>query len=615
MLSLQLLRRCAVLASYLPLFQVAAQESFSQTVGWREPSISVSYNDRLSLAETTLSIMARQINYDDASTIQSPSSALLLYTLAEYDRRSNSSVFKANVTSALGALATSVNYNFTYMQVFRYNSDRLRLGLAYFSAHIAYLDSPQESDLLKAALALWDASAAYYVSQDAATAGTLPGIPNFNSTCVPPGGTTPVSVAGALSWDKTASINGETIGPWIALSSSLYTSHLNATFLELAALSIQFAKTFLSNGTMVWDTYTFSSCTPSSPTETWTYNGGYFLQGLSTFYAANMSAATTEDLAYLNELAASLILSSRWTNSSTGINREDAITSSTTDVSQRNFGADWKAILVNGLYGCMSAGLLNDTVANLTRQYIAVQYNAVRELANFTAPSLDQQVYGPSWIGTPTPLQDYDSAGQLAAAELFTTALGVGPQDVANTTNPSQPTTTSPSLPQVSRSKTGIIVGSVVGGAAALIGFVVAIIYLSRRKRAITTPLPDEDSQRPTMSTEPYFATSQQYPVTERGVLFARHDGGSGYLMKREHTPYSLPSASGNTSGSSVHPDSQASAPESVEHVRVDASALQRLLLSIGGALSDLQRRESRHASTGELSELPPDYEEGPVRR
>ena len=33
---------------------------------------------------------------------------------------------------------------------------------------------------------------------------------------VPPAGGDPVSVAGALSWDHGASINGETIGPWIA---------------------------------------------------------------------------------------------------------------------------------------------------------------------------------------------------------------------------------------------------------------------------------------------------------------------------------------------------------------------------------------------------------------
>ena len=62
-------------------------------------------------------------------------------------------------------------------------------------------------------------------------------------------------------------------------------------------MSIQFAKTFLSNGTMVWDTYSFDTCKPTSPSETWTYNGGYFLQGLGAFYSANMSSVTSQGLA------------------------------------------------------------------------------------------------------------------------------------------------------------------------------------------------------------------------------------------------------------------------------------------------------------------------------
>lgn len=85
----------------------------------------------------------------------------------------------------------------------------------------------------------------------------------------------------------------------------------------------------------------------------------------------------------------------------------------------------WKiAILVSGLYQCMATGLLNSTIANLTQQYIAVQFNAVRELANYTTSGIDGQVYGPSWVGAPVRLQQYLAYGQLAAAELFTVTLG-----------------------------------------------------------------------------------------------------------------------------------------------------------------------------------------------
>ncbi|KZV67119.1 hypothetical protein PENSPDRAFT_62702 [Peniophora sp. CONT] len=245
--------------------------------------------------------------------------------------------------------------------------------------------------------------------------------------CVPSAGGSSVSVAGALSWDPDheSLSNGETIGPWIVLSSSLYSSSHNSTYLELAAMSIQFAKTFLSNGTMFFDSFDFGNCTLND----WprTYNGGYFLQGLSAYYSANMSTATPEDLDYMNELAASLILYPGWTDPSSGINKEES------DVSPTNFIAEWKAILVEGLYQCLAAGFLNDTVATLTQRYISVQYNAVRELANYTTPGISPQVYGPSWMGTPLPRQDYNPPGQYAASSLFVTALGVGPERAANT--------------------------------------------------------------------------------------------------------------------------------------------------------------------------------------
>ena len=78
---------------------------------------------------------------------------------------------------------------------------------------------------------------------------------------------------------------------------------------------------------------------------------------------------------------------------------------------------------------CLVAGLLNETVIDLTQRYISVQYNAVRELANISVPGHDQQVYGPSWNGSAIPIPNYNQAGEIAAAELFVTALGVGPPE------------------------------------------------------------------------------------------------------------------------------------------------------------------------------------------
>ena len=131
-----------------------------------------------------------------------------------------------------------------------------------------------------------------------------------------------------------------------------------------------------------------------------------------------------------------------------------------------------------------------------------------------------------------------------------------------------------------------------------------------------TRPLLEDYPRRSVVSAEPYFATTEQYPVAERNVMFARHDGAPGYFTKRQYTPYGSSAASSDLSGSGDHQDTDLpSAPiqDSAGQVRVDAGALQRLLLSVGGALSDLQRRGARYGGddSSTMTELPPDYEEG----
>ena len=51
-----------------------------------------------------------------ASSLQNGQSAVLLYAMAEYDLRSNSSTFQTNVTSALETLASDADYDFTHLQ-------------------------------------------------------------------------------------------------------------------------------------------------------------------------------------------------------------------------------------------------------------------------------------------------------------------------------------------------------------------------------------------------------------------------------------------------------------------------------------------------------------------
>ncbi|KZV60859.1 hypothetical protein PENSPDRAFT_325374 [Peniophora sp. CONT] len=488
--------------------------------------------------------------------------------------------------------------------------------MTFFAAYQAYSDSQQQQFFLESAKTSWNTAAQGFVNQAAATSGSIPGVPPFESTCAPLSGGTPTTVAGAVFWVGQPIINGETIGPWIALSSSLYTATLNTTFRDAAQLSIQFVKNFLSNGTMILDTYEIQSCSLMGP-GTFTYNGGYFLQGASVYYS-NVSTASAQDLAYLNELAASLILFPGWTGVD-GVNFEDHITNTTADLSQEQLSADWKAILMTGLYNCLSAGLFNDTVTSLVEQYISVQFNAVRELANYTTSGINEQVYGPSWVTPPIHLQQYLAFGQLAAAELLTTALGVGPGPESNSNNSSPNTvaTTSAVSSQASgrQVNVGAIAGGVVGGVAVLVGILIGALCWRRKKRRVIAPVLEVESPWP----EPYMATTEQYPIARHASTLAPAADATGRLTKLQHMRY-IPTSSdlsvvhestsqsgGSSTGPPTHADEQVGR-NATGMVAVDAEALQRLLHGIGGALSDLQRRDVRHSTITSMS--PPDYYE-----
>ncbi|KZV60860.1 hypothetical protein PENSPDRAFT_325345 [Peniophora sp. CONT] len=368
---------------------------------------------------------------------------------------------------------------------------------------------------------------------------------------------------------------------------------------------------------MILDTYEIQGCGLMSA-GTFAYNGGYFLQGASVYYG-NVTAPSAQDLADLNELAAGLILFPGWTRTD-GVNFEDQITNTTGDLSQEQLSADWKAILISGLYDCLSAGLLNDTVANLTQQYIAVQFNAVRELANYTTSGIDGQVYGPSWVAPPIRLQQYLAYGQLAAAELFTVALGVVQQNgtASNTTSQPTSTATSPASAATShtskKSNVGAIVGGVVGGVVAAVGILVGALLWRRRRRRAAEIIPVEGSHSG-MSPEPFILSTEEYPDNRHMNMFVQAADSPGRQTKLQPVRYiptasdwTIPAASQSPLGSDTSPGGRNEGQTQAGMVSVDAGMLQRLLVGIGGALSDLQRREG-HGGTQDGA-APPDYED-----
>ena len=170
--------------------------------------------------------------------------------------------------------------------------------------------------------------------------------------------------------------------------------------------------------------------------------------------------------------------------------------------------------------------------------------------------------------------------------------------------------------------------GGVVGGVTVFGVSLVAIFFCCRRKRATALHLLGERPQRSSGTlADPYLATLDQYPAYngKHGVKFVRYDGDSSLVAKHQHTlkggSLSSDDVDSNISCGSLIPTPVPATVQDVERsgddgtVRVDAGALQRLLLNMGGALSEVQYRSSSRHSSGPSSELPPDYEENPGGR
>ncbi|EEB91830.1 hypothetical protein MPER_09748 [Moniliophthora perniciosa FA553] len=138
----------------------------------------------------------------------------------------------------------------------------------------------------------------------------------------------------------------------------------------------------------------------------------------------------------------------------------------------------------------------SDNLKNYTASFLAVQYNAVLELAT----EGQSNVYSGDWSGPPQSAPDVSS--QAAASEVLIAGIRLGPgpngsfTSTETSTTAEIETTTSavssqPSNPTVKSTPTGAIVGGVIGGVALIV--VIALmswIYRRRRRQNATAPLP-----------------------------------------------------------------------------------------------------------------------------
>ncbi|KAJ3476799.1 hypothetical protein NLI96_g10909 [Meripilus lineatus] len=162
------------------------------------------------------------------------------------------------------------------------NSDVLMWSLAAMRAYQAYNDQ----SLFDLAVAGWDTANAYFITPNNAETGTHP-TRNVTFTGACQGASTAggvfVNANNTRDAPTNTLVNGPTVCTFLALSARLLERTGDPRYRTAVELSAQFIKSHLYNGVLILDTITLSDCNLKNTNQVFTYNTGYFLEGLSIY--------------------------------------------------------------------------------------------------------------------------------------------------------------------------------------------------------------------------------------------------------------------------------------------------------------------------------------------
>ncbi|KAG1745167.1 endo-1,6-alpha-mannosidase [Suillus lakei] len=371
------------LASAFP-FAVAQDLSVPST--WRDPSTSLSFSDRVSIAQNCINSLTAILDTGTGSFSELGywQNANVLSAMANLDYSTKSTTNQQAVTDSLNA-AFSLYTDYDQVRV------RVWWATAAYYGYRAY----GNPNLLNHAIATWQHVSNYVITASDASSGKQP-----NKDFLIEG-----SCDGGA--DDT-SVNSITTG----LSAYLASTTRNSTYTNAAILSANFIKTTNMNSEdLVLDTINAQDCTRSSSSWLFTYNTGKYIEGLSVL--AFVTGDTSWTSLMLDAVAAAT-KTPTWEGS-------DGIITEGADVTEDNDGVGFKAVFIRGLAEAWSRNPDNTALRALIRSYTDVQYNALLDLASNSSSS--SIWYSPAWVG-PDPTS-FIAWGQLAALDVLVSAVSV----------------------------------------------------------------------------------------------------------------------------------------------------------------------------------------------
>ncbi|VDB86676.1 unnamed protein product [Peniophora sp. CBMAI 1063] len=391
--------------------------------------------------------------------------ANMVIALAAQDWRSGNESWKVQVENNTLMLyeAGEVDLN-NWSQ----NIDTATFGLAEIAASVAYGNETR----VRVAIRNFDFMHDDFVNSTVAQSGIYPH--GLDPEC----GT---SLAGLFFFGHDVNnieVHSSAIGSWIALSARLYEITRNSTYLSASEQSIGFMQTYMvdpSNASaVVSGTFDPVSCAVVNPGAATADDVGFYIEGLSIVANLTSNATYTQ---MLNELIPAVVSFRTW-HSTDGILTIDAAYCS-------------KGILIRGLLEARLRNPHNTNLVSLIDSYITIQMNALQRNAYLGGGD-----YAISWRAGLSQSEVYNTVANIEALDVMNAAFAISSANASSVSSPSGPTagataTTQPksTSPRHSGFPTGLVVGAVVGGTAAVAALSCALWVWVRRRRRLNKAL------------------------------------------------------------------------------------------------------------------------------
>ncbi|KAK0237333.1 hypothetical protein EDD85DRAFT_1024011 [Armillaria nabsnona] len=557
----------------LSSYSVAAQELRPSTT-WRSPNITLSKEDRTSIASAALNEAITMLSQSNGQFVNSTYEAggTLYAQMAEFDRLTSQTTYK-DMLKQYFTFAESGNHGFL-------DVSSLQAGLSYGYAAVRAYTAYRDPDFLTIAATSWASARRYTVSLEQAATGTME-TKKFTlaSSC---NGTTLAGGTYSITDPNDPNLDSLASGMFIVVSALLAEATSNQTYIDAAVESANFIQShLLTPSNIVWGSIWSTSNESSS----------------LAILARIPHNTSTESLlrGVIFKVATDLL----WQGVDGVYNRA-------------NSGGHY---IVRALASLYERNKTSSDLREYMKEYIGVQYNAV-------VSSSDNDIYGLPW--TAPGGTSFDGVYQTSALTVLLSAIQLvddqsSPTSSDNPTssvNPAasvNPDNSGGSASMAKKDLAGIIAGSVVGGVVLLAALMVGTIFLRKRHRQrndSSALVVDGSSRTPTPT--PFTTTQNMASSGISGEQDRKNQANSRFPWVATGDDPSFLGAADNGSvgivGANVRtepmasPGAQVTSPENPPPDRGEHTLMEELLRT-------LNYRISRDRWNGE--ELPPNYHEG----